>query len=757
MKKILISAMLIFAASFAVLKAQSKEELNYRKASEQLRKDVFAWDQPQFKIREVPEKYKNASKVILARHTELIADSKSKFKFYVVSFYVKKEQTITEVVREIIKVNDKKAVEYYSELSFTQFAKTSGFFYDSKATTYVGVRIIKPNGAIKEINADDIVLTKDEKREKKARLAVPDLQAGDIIDYFIATESLMADDLSNKPYQVFLFDESPILNLSFHAQLGKKWSIEYRSYNGAPELAVSKNDDKDIIADVKKTNIEPFETTLWVAPAKQLPFIRMNISMGYRGMGSKYMNTKKPGEISKNTDSEEFLEAKANDFSYKFYYEYLLKTGRDQYSAIEADAKKKAKQSGINYKELNEDEKAAYLFYTFRFNYLLNFGINNMQDRINGGQARYNGFALPLYALFKTGGLEPAMLVSPTHYGLPFSEILSEDDLATYTYLPASKKFFRLNSIYDACLEAPENIDGVSNTKSFIFRTPKLITSVGKAHDLTNIENGINVPASTALKNAHIENLTISLGKETDKLTVERSTVVKGFYKADAQSRLILYEDFYDHERKAFHIEKSLTEELEDGKKSKKYVDEVKNAFSKARKEQKEAFEEEAAEWFEQEVTDLKNHKTDNLGVRHDKPDFVYSSSFDLAGLIKKAGNNYIVEIGKIQGTPLLVKEDQRKRDLDIYMPYARSIEYNIEFQIPEGYSAEGIPSLNKSEKNETGFFTVEASSTDKLITLIVKKHYLHNFELARNWDKLIAFTDASSEWADAKFLLKKK
>lgn len=81
----------------------------------------------------------------------------------------------------------------------------------------------------------------------------------------------------------------------------------------------------------------------------------------------------------------------------------------------------------------------------------------------------------------------------------------------------------------------------------------------------------------------------------------------------------------------------------------------------------------------------MKDYKTDSLGVRHTAPDFVYSSSFNLAGLVKKAGNNIIVEIGKIQGQPLEIKPEQRKRDIDVYMPYARSIEYNIELEIPDG------------------------------------------------------------------------
>jgi uncharacterized membrane protein len=61
----------------------------------------------------------------------------------------------------------------------------------------------------------------------------------------------------------------------------------------------------------------------------------------------------------------------------------------------------------------------------------------------------------------------------------------------------------------------------------------------------------------------------------------------------------------------------SLIEKLEDGKESKKYADELKAAFAEARPKQKEAFLNEARSWYEQDVTDLKAYKIENLGVRH--------------------------------------------------------------------------------------------------------------------------------------------
>lgn len=750
----LLILMFFFTASAF---AQPKDAEKYHAASQEVRKQVWAWDKPQFKVKEVPQEYKGASKVVLAHHTELTAESKSKFAFYVISFGVKKEQTITEVVREMVKVNDKTAVDEYSQLSFTQFENRSGFYLKDKLTAYVGVRVIKPSGTVKEIDADDIVLTKNETKEKQAKVAIPDLQPGDILDYFIATEQLVTNDFSTKRYNIFLFDNAPVLSRSFHAQLGKKYAIEYRSYNGAPDLQVTKNEDNDIIIDIEKNSIPPFETSFWVAPGLQLPFVRMHISLGYKGLGSRYMDSKKPGEVSKNTQAEEFYEDKAQRHSMEYYNGYWMKAAKAEYDAVENDAKSRAKKMGISYKELSDEEKAAHLYYTLRFTKILNLDINELSKKVNIGDYTFDGLAFTLFCTFKASGLDPAILVSAYRTGVRSNEVMSSNDLISTAYIPGSNKFFALKSAYDPAFMIPEDIEGVKDTRSFTFEHPNAIMSLKKMEGLTNIAPGPNMPVSAAEKNAHIENLKISLTSDKNSLAINRSTTLKGYYKQEMQRKLILYEDMYEAERKAFNEEKSLLEELEDGRKSKKYAEEVRNAFAEARKKQKEAFVKEAKDWFEQEVTELKDYKTDNLGIRHTKPDFIYSSSFNLGGMIKKAGNNFIVEIGKIQGEPLSVKQEQRKRDIDVYMPFARGIEYNIDFEIPEGYTAEGVAELNKKVQNETGFFTVEAASNGKTVTVKIKKQYLHNFETANNWGKLLEFIDASNEWVNAKLLLKKK
>jgi hypothetical protein len=751
-------ALLFYASSplFAQSKADAKAEAKYRAESDEIRRQVWAWDKPEFKTKEIPAAYSSASKVVLAHHTELSADSKSRLTYYGLGFGTKKETSIIETVREMIKLNDKSAVDEYSELSFTRLDKRSGFYSKSKATTFVGVRVIKPNGQVKEINADDIVLTKDESNEKKAKLAIPDLQPGDIIDYFIATDQVLTNDFSVKSYMIALFDDAPVLYYSFHGQLGKKFAIDYRSYNGAPDLKVSKNDDKDIIIDVEKKNMAPFETSLWVAPALQLPLIRMNISLGYRGPGSRYMGASKPGEVNKNKDTEEIMEMQANSLAGQFYNSYFMRVGRAEFEGIIRDARTMARKAGLDYSKMDDDEKAAYIFYVFRFTKLLNFNIDELQRSIRSGNYTYNGLAFLLNCTFKAADLEPAILVSSPRTGFRMKEVMDLDDLVSTAYLMGSNKIFSIESIYDSPFNVPESMEGVNATNSVRLKNRTAVMSPGAINKMAELGPGFRLPQSDAAKNAHIENLTLSLNAQSN-LAVQRKTTVRGHYKSSLQRQLILYEDYYESERKALGQEMGLVASLEDGRKSRKYVEEVKNAFAEARSKQKDAFIEEAKTWFEQEITDIKDYRIDNFGVRHTSPDFVYSSNFNLAGLVKKAGNNMIVEIGKIQGEPLTIKPEQRKRNMDIYMSYPRSIEYHIDLKIPEGYTAEGVEALNKKVSNETGFFTVDAKVNGQLVNIVVKKHYLRNYEPAANWNKLVEFIDASGEWTNAKLLLKKK
>ena len=219
---------------------------------------------------------------------------------------------------------------------------------------------------------------------------------------------------------------------------------------------------------------------------------------------------------------------------------------------------------------MSAEEKAAQLYYTLRYNKILNFSIDALASKINIGYNTYNGLAFPLFCTMKAAGLDPAILVSNRRTGIRRAELMDEADLTTTTYLSGVNKFLSLQSIYDVPFTIPGEIEGLTNTNSFKFDHPGAVMSEKKMKGLTNIEAGPKVPASTSNKNAHIENLKIALIPEKNILALQRSTTISGYYKADAQKELILYEDYYESERKAFNEEKSLIEQLGRWKKEQK-------------------------------------------------------------------------------------------------------------------------------------------------------------------------------------------
>ncbi|MBX9784880.1 MAG: DUF3857 domain-containing protein [Chitinophagaceae bacterium] len=753
MKKISMMVVYLFTATFIF--AQSKELDTYRKESEEIRKAVWAWPDEKFKLRIIPEKYSKASKVVIAHHTEITADVT---KNGLVGFFfgTNIKQSVTEVVREVIKLNDKNAISEYSELSFTMLDKQSAIYKSDKNNTYVGIRIIKADGTVKEINADDIVLTKDEKDEKKAKLAVPDLQPGDIVDYFFASVKSVVNDPAPLSYNLLLFDNAPILNYSLRAQLGKKFAVEYRSYNGAPELEVKKNSNREILIDIEKTDIPPYETSLWVAMTRQLPFIRMNILQGESNKTSKKDDVSGNGEITKITDGKIALADKAKEFSTNYFTYSINQVERRLFEKPEAEMKSKLAKAGIEYEKLSDSERVATRYYHFRFEYLDVYASVFLSAQKYDFK-KYSISDIILHALYKTAGFNPVMIVSENRFGYNFDEAIYPSDLEIINYLPEINAFSAFNSLFDLPFNVPVNLEGSKNNKQFTFRKPAIVSASDIDKFAKTTESSVIIPTSNSKQNARIEKIKLSLDIGKANMNLNRTSVIKGFYKKEVQEKLLIFEDFYNYERKAIGEKNDLFDRIKMEKKNEKNIEEIKNVLAAERKKQENAFLEEAKNWFEQEITELKDYKIESPGVRHTAPDFIYSSTFKMDGLVKKAGNNFIIEIGKIQGSPLTIKDEQRKRELDVYMPFARSIEYEIELEIPEGYTAEGVEALNSKVENETGFFITEATSNGKTVSIKIKKHYLHNFEPAKNFEKMLQFLDAASNWTNAKLLLKKK
>lgn len=740
MRRVVVFTLL---SGFILTSQHSNAQLNeadYHKQAEEVRNYVWGLKIKAFDERNVPAEYAKYSKVFLAKHEEITGLSKSKIKWIGIGVKAQKDLTYTHTTRELVKINDAAALEDYSEISFQKFAQR----YKNKLTTFLGVRVIKADGTVKEINPDEIILTDNTDKNKKGKLAVSELQIGDMLDYFIQTVEFY-DGGSSLDFENFVFaDEDPIMHYSVHIEASKKLAIEYRAMNGAPDFKEKRNGEDDIILDAEKNNIPPFPSNLWTSAYRQIPLLRFHMVMGYKGMGANAINARKPGEVYKNLDADEVVQ------DYDASLRYYVTSMRREIKTYDNKLKKIAQ----SYLETNGGGKvkdnSTALYYATRHYFFLEPNketVAVVDKRRNYSSPSDMVFLALLESLFGEFGINTQFVLIPSKYGPKAGEVMSMSDLSL-AILTEDNHIFTAESVFDSPDVIPYYLEGQQAT------TLDYHMGMGGAK---SEKGSYSTNYSAASKNVHIEDLVYYFDPANpQKIKVDRKATITGLLRLDYQQQLSLYEDFYEEERKGMGIEESFYEELKDSKKGKKIVEEYEHAFEEARKQWKENFKEEIEDQFDVQPEELLSCKIEQSGIFEAKPAFKFNALFTVNAWVKKAGNNFILDAGKMIGEQLKIKPEQRDRKVDVYMPNARTFQYNVSIPVPQGYTAEGLDKLNTSLDNSTGSFITTAKLDGTNVKITVTKVYKNAFEKAEKWPELLKMLDAATAFEEAKIMFRK-
>jgi hypothetical protein len=736
-------ALIAFTCCFLSV-ANAQNDNDYKKRAAEVRQEIWGWNIPAFKNRTVPEAFRNESGIILARHHEIKAASRNN------EGTAHKNVYYSNTVRELVKINDKATLEEYSEFGFQKFKKLNSVFSKkANSITILGVRIYKADGSIKEVNADDAVLIKDEKNDKQGKLAITDLQVGDMIDYFIREEEEKDYSHPIDP-ELFLFgDDKPILHYSIHCEFGKKYALEYRAMNGAPEFKVKKDSQEDNILDAEMENIPSLPVSLWMSAYRQIPILRLNVIVGYKGMFAGAINSRNPGEVYRNQSTDEIIDDIRVEMQTSvtgMYYKGVPLYYKEVKSLL--------KQYNKKNDDIPKDSLPYYVYYALR--YLTFYRVGPKDPIIVGRDRNYqtpnnHNFLFLLNLILREFDIPCDIVLATSLYGPDSKQVMSRNDFEFMLKTQEGKPvFMSAEGVFTNCNYISSEYEGqrvpVIYIKSIRMMTGRLIT-----------ENSVvDLPKTKALQNKHSEILKVSFGNDLQQMNIDRKTVLTGHMRSGEQKSLLLFEDYYDEERKALGVKESFMEEFADSRRNRSLSDEYKAAFAKAREESRQQFVNEIKDQFDNEPKDLKLFRVDNMGLRHTNPDFIYTTQFAIDGWIKKAGNNYIFEIGKLIGSQLELKPDQRKRKVDVYMPFPRTYEYTIEVDIPAGYKVEGLDKLVQNKSNESGSFVATAQQTGNTIHIKVSKIYNNTIEPVSRWPKLVEIMDAANDYLGQKILLKK-
>jgi hypothetical protein len=741
----------IFATFLLLLAAitvwsQSKEEKKYALRSKEVEEEVLGKADPFFSTTVVHAEYSKASAVILAKKVDLFSDLKSKVKF---SLFYGKDVTNTIryalTIREKIKIQDKNALEEYAEFSFQKIRSQSSFFKKA-AYTFYGITVIKPDGSTKKINIDEeAVNAGDEDEKDKFKLAIPGLQVGDILDIYSRVEKESSSDNPVEPLDIVFGGSYPVAQYAFATKINNGFAVIYSTDNGAPE-PTQKRDDEFIYLGTELKNIAQAPDDNWVYDRRELPVIKINIVPGNTAKRNKTFAPEK-GQIIKGLPKE-WVDG---ELSSKLYYAISNNTAGYERAAMAKEyIKNLKKQKG---KDLDRDSLIHYLYYYGRYNYLYDYMTDSKIEiglERNFASTNYNFYGY-LIAAFNYFDIDFDILFTVTRPTGTIATAVSMDDFLFFIRAKGSTDYYLVPpSMFTIANSFPASLEG---QEVYVFRSTSLRSSGAKSV----IER---LPTTKSTFNASLEELDIAVDKANPQLLqVKRSKAVSGNGAFDNQVTLSLFEEYVDVERTILG-ERLFAEEVlaRVGKKrGAVLLQEYEQAYKEARKKREEYAQKEIEKSFEMKPVAFRGLKVVKQGNRHNQREFLFTEAYDVDGLVKKAGPNYLLDIGLFIGGQLQVKNEQRNRKYNIHMPYARSFSHIIRLQVPEGFTVEGTEALNRSVQNETGSFTSKAAVENGKLVIHVSKIYNRSFEPVANWSKMLEFIDAAYDFSQLKILLKKQ
>lgn len=717
----------LFLMNAFIAFGQSKQELEV--------KDSF-WgaNDSQKGIVDIPEKWKKESAVILYQEY-----------FYDYHKYAKNVR-YTSSTRKRIKVMDKAAIEDYSEFSFEKKFKVKRGRRSKEGKKYMGIKIIKPNGDEKEIAIDEEAVLADD----EYKLAISGLEAGDILDYYVYTIEPFKQKYgySFDPITAILNDDYPTKEFVLRFNTENDFFINFNSYNGAPklqEIETGERNDRRYV--LKAQDIEKSDFPVWYYPLIELPYYKFQVTFARSGSYEKDVF---------NFLSDEEKNVKTVVSADEIFEQYGEKT----------DFRSKATASQLligHFKdsELSDEELVKQAFYYLRHynnTQLIELGVMMEAKLINSlsaGVGHYINYRFMKNTVYTLGRFLvkrkipfDIVLAVPRNEG-NIKDILFSDGIERYlrVNLPSGPMYFK---------DLAPNI--LPNELDYIIEGTEAyaIPYSYKEKAFEGIST-FKMPTSTYKDNNTTEKTTVSIDGDFSGYDIQKTSSFIGNAKLPALKDILYFPDYLNEDLEKFdnrgYIEKAVKKKKNKARLTKEYD----ALIEKVKKNQSEFIEKNTESEYGFEVEDH-GFQIISSGRYDIEAPFVFSEEFKIKeNLIKKAGKNYLLEIGKLIGGQVSIDEKDKTRSNNIYMNYPRSFTNTIELNIPEGYTVSGLDKLNKRVENETGGFVSSTVVQGNILKIETHKYYKNYYEENANWGKMVDFLDAAYQFTQEKVLLKKK
>lgn len=704
----------ILLVQLLTLSVNADEKADYLKLAQKVRQEVWSSTPADFQKRTVPDRYKNASAVILSYYRELSTDYYRKATAdLVLNLRLTRQIDCTDMERMLIQINDKKALKDYSEFTFKTKSRKWTWGYHHKTQTVLGIRVIKKNGNVQEVSLDDYVDVKEGKNDKdlSQKIAVPGLEVGDCIDVF-SLDQIDTQEQQLDPFYFVLRQDEPVLYTKVHCVLDQSLATVYRTMNGAPDFTQTTDKDKNAVLDMVMDKPVDAESSIWYNSLEQSPFIEMYITPTKAKVAVVEKAMRQKG-VRGNPDVTPILQD-----DWKLLKSYVSKGGfspaglPSTYKSVFKSAKKEG---------MSAEEKADRI-YSFEY--------------VSGGASQrvFNTVANYLRKL----GVEIEMGITTPFGALPVDKLINYNSTSWFFRLKGTDVYY-----------FPGTYPKVASEIPYIYQ--------GRKAYMQDSEEQITIPVSQAEDNKSVNDMVVKL--DGTKLDISRKVTYSGEQKMYGQS-LVSPDNtlFGSSQLEAYWRYLKYDDKDPYSCYTKKESAELKGAFNEYRKNAIDPFKTEISSYHDGDPVQVGDYGVDCVGIRRDSSNFVYHVDYVMDGMVKRAGNNYLLSVGKLIGSSLKLEGKDRERIDDVWRKMAFVDEWNIEIPLPQGYkvSAEALKKIETSVANECGEFTVKATAGNESVKVYVRKCFAHRVEPVSNWSKLLALVDACSAFADKQMVIAK-
>ncbi|WP_337536797.1 hypothetical protein [Segatella sp.] len=704
----------ILLVQLLTLSVNADEKADYLKLAQKVRQEVWSSTPADFQKRTVPDRYKNASAVILSYYRELSTDYYRKATAdLVLNLRLTRQIDCTDMERMLIQINDKKALKDYSEFTFKTKSRKWTWGYHHKTQTVLGIRVIKKNGNVQEVSLDDYVDVKEGKNDKdlSQKIAVPGLEVGDCIDVF-SLDQIDTQEQQLDPFYFVLRQDEPVLYTKVHCVLDQSLATVYRTMNGAPDFTQTTDKDKNAVLDMVMDKPMDAESSIWYNPLEQSPFIEMYITPT-KSKVAVVENAMRQKGVRGNPDVTPILQD-----DWKLLKSNVSKGG---YSPAGLPSTYKSVFKSAKKEGMSAEEKADRI-YSFEY---ISWG---------SSQRAFNKVANYLRKL----GVEIEMGITTPFGALPVDKLINYNSTSWFFRLKGTDVYY-----------FPGTYPKVASEIPYIYQ--------GRKAYMQDSEEQITIPVSQAEDNKSVNDMVVKL--DGTKLDISRKVTYSGEQKMYGQS-LVSPDNtlFGSSQLEAYWRYLKYDDKDPYSCYTKKESAELKGAFNEYRKNAIDPFKAEISSYHDGDPVQVGGYGVDCVGIRRDSSNFVYHVDYVMDGMVKRAGNNYLLSVGKLIGSSLKLEGKDRERIDDVWRKMAFADEWNIEIPLPQGYkvSAEALKKIETSVANECGEFTVKATAGNESVKLYVRKCFAHRVEPVSNWNKLLALVDACSAFADKQMVIAK-